>query len=146
MGGSSPVAFTRIQSVLVTAEEARQRIAQRAGTRRHWPFTARKMIDFSGQNAMRARLALILGRIIPRVGSWIPICFEFVQHGCRVAMNEGGCFMPRSFDPKQASHSRRRSLCREKLEALTQSNHGIRPHGCLVIPNGRDRISALTLR
>ena len=31
----------------------------------------RRMIDFSGQNAMRTALAMILGRFIPGVGPWI---------------------------------------------------------------------------
>jgi len=33
--------------------------------------TRRRMIDFSGQNAMRTALAMILGRFIPGIGPWI---------------------------------------------------------------------------
>ena len=31
----------------------------------------RRMIDFSGQNALRTALAMVLGRYIPFIGAWI---------------------------------------------------------------------------
>jgi len=31
----------------------------------------RRMIDFSGQNAVRAALGMVLGRVLPGIGPWI---------------------------------------------------------------------------
>ncbi|MGV6839711.1 MAG: M48 family metallopeptidase [Planktomarina sp.] len=33
--------------------------------------TRKRMIDFSGQNAMRTALAMILGRVLPGIGPWV---------------------------------------------------------------------------
>ncbi len=54
----------------VTAKELASVIAHEMG---HVALghTRRRMIDFSGQNAMRTALALILNRLIPGVGVWI---------------------------------------------------------------------------
>ncbi|QBX99719.1 M48 family metallopeptidase [Rhodophyticola sp. CCM32] len=54
----------------VTVEELSSVIAHELG---HVALghTRRRMIDFSGQNAVRVALATVLGRIIPGVGVWI---------------------------------------------------------------------------
>lgn len=54
----------------VTADEMASVIAHELG---HVALghSRRRMIDFSGQNAIRVALATILGRIIPGVGVWI---------------------------------------------------------------------------
>jgi len=54
----------------VTAEEMASVIAHELG---HVALghSRRRMIDFSGQNAMRAALAMVLSRIIPGIGVWI---------------------------------------------------------------------------
>ncbi len=54
----------------VTAEEMASVIAHELG---HVALghARRRMIDFSGQNAIRVALATVLGRIIPGVGVWV---------------------------------------------------------------------------
>jgi putative metalloprotease len=54
----------------VTAKELASVIAHELG---HVALghSRRRMIDFSGQNAMRTALALVLGRILPGIGIWI---------------------------------------------------------------------------
>lgn len=54
----------------VTSEEIASVIAHELG---HVALghSRRRMIDFSGQNAMRTALAMILGRLIPGIGVWI---------------------------------------------------------------------------
>jgi len=62
--------FERYRSGAVTAEEMASVIAHELG---HVALghSRRRMIDFSGQNAMRTALAMILGRFIPFIGPWI---------------------------------------------------------------------------
>ncbi|MDW4497692.1 M48 family metallopeptidase [Sulfitobacter sp. D35] len=54
----------------VSAEELASVVAHELG---HVALghSRRRMIDFSGQNALRTALAMVLGRIIPGVGIWI---------------------------------------------------------------------------
>lgn len=60
----------RYQAGEVSAEELASVIAHELG---HVALghTRRRMIDFSGQNAMRLALGVVLGRFIPFVGVWI---------------------------------------------------------------------------
>lgn len=62
--------FERYQSGAVSAEEMASVIAHELG---HVALghSRRRMIDFSGQNAMRTALAMVLGRFIPYIGPWI---------------------------------------------------------------------------
>ena len=54
----------------VTAEEMASVVAHELG---HVALghSRRRMIDFSGQNALRTALAMILSRVIPGIGGWI---------------------------------------------------------------------------
>ncbi len=62
--------FNRYRQGQVTSEEMASVIAHELG---HVALghSRRRMIDFSGQNAMRTALAMILGRFIPFIGPWI---------------------------------------------------------------------------
>jgi putative metalloprotease len=62
--------FNKYRAGEVTSEEMASVIAHELG---HVALghSRRRMIDFSGQNAMRTALAMILGRFIPGVGPWI---------------------------------------------------------------------------
>jgi putative metalloprotease len=62
--------FNKYRAGEVTSEELATVIAHELG---HVALghSRRRMIDFSGQNAMRTALAMILGRFIPGVGPWI---------------------------------------------------------------------------
>lgn len=62
--------FNKYRAGEVTSEEMATVIAHELG---HVALghSRRRMIDFSGQNAMRTALAMILGRFIPGIGPWI---------------------------------------------------------------------------
>jgi putative metalloprotease len=62
--------FNKYRAGEVSSEEMATVIAHELG---HVALghSRRRMIDFSGQNAMRTALAMILGRFIPGVGPWI---------------------------------------------------------------------------
>ncbi|MDJ0994251.1 MAG: M48 family metallopeptidase [Dinoroseobacter sp.] len=62
--------FRKYQQGEVSAEEMASVIAHELG---HVALghSRRRMIDFSGQNAIRVALATVLGRFIPYVGVWI---------------------------------------------------------------------------
>jgi putative metalloprotease len=62
--------FNKYRQGEVTSEEMASVIAHELG---HVALghSRRRMIDFSGQNAMRTALAMILGRFIPGIGPWI---------------------------------------------------------------------------
>lgn len=62
--------YDRYRAGEVTAEEIASVIAHELG---HVALghSRRRMIDFSGQNAVRVILATLLGRILPGIGPWI---------------------------------------------------------------------------
>lgn len=62
--------LNRFDAGEVTAEELASVIAHELG---HVALghTRRRMIDFSGQNAVRVALSAILGRLLPGIGVWI---------------------------------------------------------------------------
>ena len=62
--------FNRYRDGQVTPEEMASVIAHELG---HVALghSRRRMIDFSGQNAMRTALAMILSRFLPGIGQWI---------------------------------------------------------------------------
>lgn len=62
--------FRKYKAGEVTAKELASVVAHELG---HVALghSRRRMIDFSGQNAVRTALMLVLGRIIPGVGAWI---------------------------------------------------------------------------
>ncbi len=62
--------YNRYRAGEVSAEELSSVIAHELG---HVALghSRRRMIDFSGQNAVRAVLATVLGRFIPGIGPWI---------------------------------------------------------------------------
>jgi putative metalloprotease len=62
--------LTRYQKGEVTAEELASVVAHELG---HVALghSRRRMIDFSGQNAIRTALGMVLGRFLPGIGYWI---------------------------------------------------------------------------
>lgn len=62
--------FNKYRAGEVTSEEMASVIAHELG---HVALghSRRRMIDFSGQNAMRTALGMILGRFVPFIGPWI---------------------------------------------------------------------------
>lgn len=62
--------YQKYRAEEVTAEELASVIAHELG---HVSLghTKRRMIDFSGQNAVRVALGMVLGRLLPGIGGWV---------------------------------------------------------------------------
>jgi metalloprotease len=75
--------YDRYRSGLVTADEIASVVAHELG---HVALghARRRMFDFTGANALRMGLAMVLGRFIPFVGVWIA---EFVTRTLQMALS-----------------------------------------------------------
>ncbi len=127
----------------VTAEELASVIAHELG---HVALghSRRRMIDFSGQNAMRTALAMVLGRFIPFVGVWIAnmLTTLLAARLSRSDEYEADAYAAALLTKAGIGVAPQISLFK-KLEALTQSNHGTAPAWLLSHPKTEERISAL---
>ncbi|WP_293575832.1 M48 family metallopeptidase [Phaeobacter sp.] len=104
----------------------------------------KRMIDFSGQNALRTALMLIIGRFVPFVGPWIANMltsllaarlsrgdeYEADEYAAALLVKAGIGIEPQ------------KSLFR-KLEALTASRAGMAPAWLMSHPKTDQRIAAL---
>ena len=136
--------YEKFKSGAVTAEEIASVIAHELG---HVALghSRRRMIDFSGQNAMRAALGMILGRILPGIGIWIAnmLATLLAARLSRSDEYEADAYAAALLTKAGIGIAPQISLF-EKLEALTQSNHGTAPAWLLSHPKTADRIGALT--
>ncbi|WP_299876045.1 M48 family metalloprotease [uncultured Sulfitobacter sp.] len=127
----------------VTAEELASVIAHELG---HVALghSRRRMIDFSGQNAMRTALAMVLGRFIPFVGVWIAnmLTTLLAARLSRSDEYEADAYAAALLTKAGIGVAPQISLFK-KLEALTQSNHGTAPAWLLSHPKTEERITAL---
>lgn len=135
--------YNRFKSGEVTAEELASVIAHELG---HVALghSRRRMIDFSGQNAMRTALAMVLGRFIPFFGPWIAnmITSLLAAKLSRVDEYEADAYAAALLTKAGIGVEAQISLF-EKLEALTQTNHGTAPAWLMSHPKTTDRIAAL---
>jgi len=135
--------YNRFKSGSVTAEELASVIAHELG---HVALghSRRRMIDFSGQNAMRTALAMILGRFIPFIGPWIAnmLTTLLAARLSRVDEYEADAYAAALLSKAGIGVAPQISLF-EKLEALTQSNNGTAPAWLLSHPKTEERIAAL---
>lgn len=104
----------------------------------------RRMIDFSGQNALRQALIMVLGRYVPFIGPLIANAltslitarlsrgdeYEADEYAAAVLAKAGIGIAPQI------------SLFK-KLDALTQSNSGLAPAWLLSHPKTKERVDAL---
>ena len=127
----------------VTAEEMASVVAHELG---HVALghSRRRMIDFSGQNALRTALAMILSRFIPGIGGWIANMlttllaarlsrddeYEADEYASALLIKSGIGIEPQT-----------RLL--GKLEALTKSSGGAAPAWLMSHPKTKDRIAAI---
>ena len=127
----------------VTAEEMASVVAHELG---HVALghSRRRMIDFSGQNALRTALAMILSRFIPGIGGWIANMlttllaarlsrddeYEADEYASALLIKSGIGTEPQT-----------RLL--GKLEALTKSSGGAAPAWLMSHPKTKDRIAAI---
>ena len=104
----------------------------------------RRMIDFSGQNALRTALAMILSRFIPGIGGWIAN-FLTTMLAARLSRDdeyEADEYAAALLIKSGIGTAPQISLL-SKLEALTKSGHGAAPAWLMSHPKTPDRIAAI---
>jgi putative metalloprotease len=104
----------------------------------------RRMIDFSGQNALRTALAIILSRFLPGVGVWIAngLTTLLAARLSRKDEYEADAYAAALLTKAGIGIEPQISLF-HKLEALTQSNAGRAPAWLLSHPKTVERVKAL---
>ncbi|MEL6451322.1 MAG: M48 family metalloprotease [Pseudomonadota bacterium] len=104
----------------------------------------RRMIDFSGQNALRTALAMVLSRFIPGVGVWIAniLTTLLAARLSRGDEYEADAYAAALLTKAGIGIAPQISLF-EKLEKLTQSNSGAAPAWLMSHPKTTARIKAL---
>ncbi|MDW3221660.1 MAG: M48 family metallopeptidase [Paracoccaceae bacterium] len=135
--------YNRFRSGEVTGEEMASVIAHEMG---HVALghSRRRMIDFSGQNALRTALAMVLGRFIPGVGVWIAgmLTTLLAARLSRSDEYEADAYAAALLTKAGIGVAPQISLF-EKLESLTQQNGGTAPAWLLSHPKTDERIAAL---
>lgn len=104
----------------------------------------RRMIDFSGQNAMRTALALILSRFIPGLGVYIANALTslLAARMSRADEYEADAYAAALLTKAGIGTGPQKSLF-AKLEALTKTNMGAMPAWFMSHPKSADRIAAI---
>ena len=135
--------FQKYQNGEVTADEITTVIAHELG---HVALghSRRRIIDFSGQNALRTALAMILSRFLPGVGVWIAnmlttLLAARLSRGDEYEADEYAAALL----TKAGIGTAPQKALFEKLEALTQSNAGAAPAWLMSHPKTTDRIAAI---
>lgn len=128
---------------IVSAEEMASVIAHELG---HVALghTRKRMIDFSGQNALRASLAMVLSRFIPGLGVWIANALTTLV-AARLSRNdeyEADEYASALMVKAGFGTAPQKSLF-QKLEALTQARAGTAPAWLMSHPKTADRIAAI---
>lgn len=135
--------FRKYQNGEVTAEELASVIAHELG---HVALghSKRRMIDFSGQNALRTVLIMVLGRYIPFVGAWIA---NLVTTMLAAGLSRGDEYEADEYAAalltKAGIGTAPQKSLFAKLEALTEQRAGISPAWLMSHPKTTDRIAAL---
>ena len=104
----------------------------------------RRMIDFSGQNAIRTALSMVLGRIIPGIGEWIAgvLTALLAARLSRSDEYEADAYAAALLTKAGIGVEPQISLF-EKLDRLTLQNGGTVPAWLLSHPKTEDRVAAL---
>jgi putative metalloprotease len=136
--------YNKFRAGEVTAEELASVIAHELG---HVALghSRRRMIDFSGQNAMRAALGMVLSRFIPGIGIWLANMLTSLLAAklSRSDEFEADAYAAALLTKAGIGIGPQISLF-EKLDALTKSGGGRPPAWLLTHPHTKDRIAALT--
>ena len=135
--------YRKYQNGEVSGEELASVIAHELG---HVALghSRRRMIDFSGQNALRTALAMILGRILPGVGVWIA---NMAATLLAARLSRGDEFEADAYAAALLAKAGigiapQKSLFR-KLEELTGARAGAVPAWLMSHPKTDERIAAL---
>ncbi|WP_299030833.1 M48 family metallopeptidase [uncultured Sulfitobacter sp.] len=135
--------YNKFRAGEVTAQELASVIAHELG---HVALghSRRRMIDFSGQNAMRAALGMVLSRFIPGVGVWIANALTSLLAAklSRVDEYEADAYAAALLTKAGIGIGPQITLF-EKLDALTKSSGGRAPAWLMSHPKTEDRIAAL---
>lgn len=127
----------------VTADELASVIAHELG---HVALghSRRRMIDFSGQNALRTAMAMVLSRFLPGIGVLIAngLTSLLAARLSRSDEYEADAYAAALLTKAGIGIAPQISLF-EKLEALTQSNSGAAPAWLMSHPKTTERIAAL---
>ena len=135
--------FRKYRNGEVTSEEMASVIAHELG---HVALghSRRRMIDFSGQNALRTALAMVLSRFIPGVGVWIAnmLTTLLAARLSRSDEYEADAYAAALLTKAGIGTGPQISLF-GKLEALTQSRGGAMPAWLMSHPKTADRVKAI---
>ena len=127
----------------VTAEELASVIAHELG---HVALghSRRRMIDFSGQNALRTALAMVLSRILPGIGVWIAtgLTTLLAARLSRGDEYEADEYASALLTKSGIGTDAQKSLFR-KLDAFTQGRSGAMPAWLMSHPKTDERIAAI---
>jgi putative metalloprotease len=127
----------------VTGEELASVIAHELG---HVALghARRRMIDFSGQNALRTALAMVLGRFLPGVGVWIAnmVASTLAAGLSRSDEYEADAYAAALLTKAGIGIAPQKSLF-QKLETLSGARAGVTPAWLLSHPKTQERIAAL---
>ncbi len=135
--------YRKFRNGEVTAEELASVIAHELG---HVALghSRRRMIDFSGQNAMRVALGALLSRFLPGIGIWIANALTSLLAArlSRQDEYEADAYAAALLVKAGIGVGPQKSLF-GKLEALTQSRAGSAPAWLMSHPKTAERIAAL---
>ncbi len=135
--------YRKFQQGEVSAEEMASVIAHELG---HVALghSRRRMIDFSGQNALRTALAMVLSRFLPGVGVLIAnaLTTMLAARLSRGDEYEADAYAAALLTKAGIGITPQVTLFR-KLDALTQSRAGVMPAWLMSHPKTAERIAAL---
>lgn len=135
--------YRKFQNGEVTGEEMASVIAHELG---HVALghARRRMIDFSGQNALRTALMMVLGRYIPFIGPMIAgaLASLLAARLSRQDEYEADAYAAALLTKAGIGITHQKSLF-QKLEALTDSRGGMAPAWLMSHPKTNERIAAL---
>jgi len=135
--------FNKYRAGQVTSDEMASVIAHELG---HVALghSRRRMIDFSGQNALRTALAMVLNRFLPGIGVYIANALTTLL-AARLSRSdeyEADAYASALLVKAGIGTAPQKSLF-GKLEALTQSNRGAVPAWMMSHPKSAERIAAI---
>lgn len=135
--------YAKYRAGEVTAEEMASVIAHEMG---HVALghSRRRMIDFSGQNALRTALAMVLSRFLPGIGVWLAngLTSLLAARLSRSDEYEADEYAAALLVKAGIGVGPQISMF-EKLDAMTQARGGAVPAWLMSHPKTADRIAAL---
>lgn len=135
--------YNRYRAGEVSADELASVIAHELG---HVALghSRRRMIDFSGQNALRTALAMVLSRFLPGLGVMIAnlLTTLLAARLSRADEFEADAYAAALLVKAGIGTGPQKSLF-AKLERLTEANHGAVPAWLMSHPRVGDRIAAI---